>query len=67
MDKNTKLDPDEIISAVERDDNIGFCRSCGNESMNVEPDAEHYPCESCEKKEVFGAQQLLIMGYAGGY
>ena len=28
--------------------------------MGCEPDAEHYPCESCGESEVFGAEELMI-------
>jgi predicted RNA-binding Zn-ribbon protein involved in translation (DUF1610 family) len=55
------IDIEDIIEAVENDDNIGFCRSCGAEHYNVEPDARNYECEECGKHEVFGAQELLIM------
>jgi hypothetical protein len=65
MAKSSLIDPDRIIDAVQQDDNIGFCLECGEEAFGVEPDAEHYKCESCEALQVFGAQQLLIMGYAG--
>jgi len=48
-------------SDVARDDNTGFCRKCTNEQGDCEPDAEHYTCESCGAKQVFGAEQLLFM------
>ncbi len=40
----------------------GRCRACGEEAEGVEPDARNYECESCGKNEVFGLQELLIMG-----
>jgi len=40
----------------------GFCRTCGNEQLGCEPDAENYECEGCGAMEVFGAEQLMIMG-----
>lgn len=63
--KKVKINPDEILAAVEADDNAGFCRACGEEAHWVEPDAENYRCEACGEREVFSAEQLLIMGYAG--
>lgn len=50
-----------IMTAVENDSMTGFCRACGAEKENVEPDAEHYPCADCGADEVFGAEQLLMM------
>lgn len=41
----------------------GFCVFCGEEAYGVEPDARKYECESCEKNGVYGAQELLMMGY----
>ena len=40
----------------------GRCRACGAESSCTEPDARNYTCESCGAKEVFGLEELLIMG-----
>ena len=40
----------------------GFCRTCGEEAYGVEPDARNYECESCEANQVFGAEELLMMG-----
>lgn len=55
-----KVTLEQVVDAVERDDNLGFCLACGAEAMGVEPDARHYPCESCGKPEVFGAEELLL-------
>jgi len=63
------IDPDELLEAVEDAqtslENPGFCRACGERGDGCEPDAEHYECEYCGEFELFGAEQLLIMGYAG--
>lgn len=40
----------------------GICRSCSNQQFGCEPDARFYECESCGAKDVFGAEELLIMG-----
>jgi Zn finger protein HypA/HybF involved in hydrogenase expression len=40
----------------------GFCVNCRHEQYNVEPDARNYVCEECGQPEVFGAEELLVMG-----
>ncbi|MFA5758678.1 MAG: hypothetical protein WC942_04875 [Clostridia bacterium] len=45
------------------DDNIGFCLNCGAEHDCVEPDARKYECEECGERQVYGAQEILLMGY----
>jgi hypothetical protein len=40
---------------------VGFCVNCGQEHFQVEPDAENYECEICGKREVHGAEIILIM------
>lgn len=55
---------DRVLEAVERHslslDNPGFCNACGIEAEGVEPDAEHYICESCGAPAVFGAEEYLL-------
>ena len=62
------IDPEELLEAVEASmfgtENPGFCTKCYNRQEGCEPDARNYECESCGEKEVFGAQELLMMGYA---
>lgn len=53
---------DQLQAAIEEDDNIGFCLSCGEEAFGVEPDAENYECEVCGEHRVFGAEQILLIG-----
>jgi hypothetical protein len=55
------LTEDMILDAVERDDNLGYCISCGEEAFGVEPDARSYTCEVCESPSVYGAEELLFM------
>jgi hypothetical protein len=46
-----------------RDDYMGFCPDCCDFTRDcTEPDAEHYDCPDCEKNNVVGAEQALIMG-----
>ena len=54
------IDPDDLIDAVSRDDNTGFCLECGNEQLGVEPDARGYRCQSCGVRRVCGAEAILI-------
>lgn len=57
----SKLDIDEVIAAVQRDDCTGFCLECGHEQGSCEPDARNYECENCGAKRVFGAEECLMM------
>jgi len=41
----------------------GFCLACGEQACGCEPDARQYECESCGKKQVYGIQELLLMGH----
>lgn len=41
----------------------GICRSCGSHQIGgVEPDARNYLCDDCGANEVFGAEELILMG-----
>lgn len=57
---------ERVAEAVERRmtslDNPGFCISCGNEQEGCEPDARKYECEACGEKQVYGADELLVVG-----
>lgn len=57
-----KVSMARIMRAAEADDNSGFCRACGTHVYGVEPDARGYTCEGCGKPEVYGAEELLLMG-----
>jgi len=56
-----KVNIEQVMEAVEADDNLGFCLACGAEAYNVEPDARNYDCETCGEPKVFGAEELLMM------
>jgi hypothetical protein len=49
-----------VVEAVEADDNLGFCNSCGCDADGCEPDACNYTCESCGQREVYGAEEYLF-------
>ena len=57
---------DDLMEAVESDDNLGFCIECGEEAFGVEPDARRYKCECCGKYSVYGAEELLVAGLYEG-
>ena len=41
----------------------GRCTACGAEvPSGCEPDARRYKCEECEEEQVYGMDELLIMG-----
>lgn len=41
----------------------GACIYCGEPTCEmVEPDADGYHCESCNRPGVYGAENILIMG-----
>jgi hypothetical protein len=41
---------------------VGFCRACGAEQDGCEPDARRYKCETCGHMQVYGAEELVLMG-----
>lgn len=54
-----------MIQASEHDilsGTLGACLACGASASGIEPDAEQYECECCGAHEVYGLEQLLIMG-----
>lgn len=40
----------------------GRCLACGAARGSCEPDARRYPCEECGAAQVYGLEELLIMG-----
>ena len=53
-----------VMAACEEDGCTGFCLACGAEASGVEPDANGYLCEECGKREVCGAEEILLL-YGG--
>lgn len=64
MKLHESLTVERVVDAVEQCqvslDDLGFCVACGEEAYGCESDAEHYPCESCGERQVFGAEELLL-------
>lgn len=52
---------EDVVKAVEEDDNLGFCIGCGEEASGCEPDARNYPCDACGQSLVYGAEELLMV------
>jgi hypothetical protein len=56
---------DRVIDAAKRGmitlDNPGICLACGAENEGCEPDARRYECEACGEKQVYGAEELVMM------
>jgi len=49
------------IAAMEADECLGYCKACGAEASEVEPDAREYKCEECGECQVYGAEELVLM------
>lgn len=66
--KNIRTLPtfEQVQEAIDRrqssTDNPGFCLACGNEQEGCEPDARKYECEDCGAFQVYGAEEVLMMG-----
>lgn len=56
------LNQQRVIEAAESGGNIGFCIACGTEHDHVEPDARNYKCNHCHLHQVFGAEEIILMG-----
>ncbi len=56
----------QMVGSKDSDMGLGFCVACGRKSKDyIEPDASAITCgfQSCGKATVYGAEQLLIMGF----
>ena len=42
----------------------GFCAACGRKHYELEPDARGGECSRCGTRTVYGAEELVLMGYA---
>jgi hypothetical protein len=40
----------------------GLCLACGAMQECCDPDATQYRCDDCQENQVYGAEELLIMG-----
>lgn len=55
------LTVDNVMTAAESDEYVGFCLGCGEMAYDVEPDARKYQCEFCDERRVYGAEEILLM------
>ena len=58
--EGSRVELEEVIAAVQRDDGTGFCLRCGEECLGVEPDARRYRCDGCGELAVYGAEEILL-------
>lgn len=42
------------------DENVGFCLNCGEEHLDIEPDARALWCDQCQRSEVYGAEEIVL-------
>ncbi len=47
-------------------ENAGFCIACGYCQDCCEPDARKYRCVGCDRNEVYGTEELMLMGLIKG-
>ena len=51
---------DELMEHSEEYD--GFCTTCGEWTYGgCEPDAREYKCDSCGRRTVYGAEELIFL------
>lgn len=60
MNITADLSIDEVFTAAQADDYIGFCIHCGAEEYGVEPDARDYDRGCCPESSVYGAMEILF-------
>ena len=43
-------------------DQNGLCLACGASQEACEPDARKYLCDNCGQHQVYGAEEIVLMG-----
>lgn len=62
--KNTTFRMTEEEYHMHDDSHDGGCLACGEiQDGGCEPDARNYKCEACGERQVFGMQELMIVGH----
>lgn len=65
MKIHESITPERVMAACEEQmfglENPGFCIACGEDADGCEPDARRYQCEVCGQRQVYGAQEVLMM------
>jgi hypothetical protein len=59
-DEPLVLTPDEYYAMSAASE--GLCLACGATTAPVEGDARRYPCSACRRTQLFGIEELLVMG-----
>jgi len=69
MKNRTKFPTFSAVESAVRRDQVsptfigpGWCLNCGKRVTGVEPDAHEYTCPKCGQNEVYGAEEIAIMG-----
>jgi hypothetical protein len=71
MKLHSSINHERIQDAIEEHEtglaHPGFCTHCGADADQVEPDAEKYFCETCEKPAVYGIEWIAIEAALKGF
>jgi hypothetical protein len=62
LNANSTIEMTEGDYAELSESNVGICLICGSQKECCEPDARHYPCDECDQLQVYGLEELLMMG-----
>ena len=60
--KRIQITQEKAQDAILGDEYIGYCLACGAEHYGVEPDAREYRCDVCGEFQVYGLEELFVMG-----
>jgi hypothetical protein len=61
---NSSITFERITAIIATGDNRGLCITCAEEIDGVEPDSRGLECETCGTPTVFGAEEVLLIGWA---
>lgn len=66
MSIHSSITAERVIAAIQDSDgpccsNPGFCLACGEDADGCEPDARKYECECCGQRQVYGAEECILM------
>ena len=53
--------PQGVAAQSSGDAYVGFCRSCGAQHDEIEPDVDDSECEECGELQVTGVEEIIIM------
>ena len=53
--------PQGVAAQSSGDAYVGFCRSCGAQHDEIEPDVHVSECEECGELQVTGVEEIIIM------